>query len=200
MRCSHAVEDKRLLRASVLAARDGRSAEQRRRDERSIAGHVLAHYGAARVVTAYASVGSEPPTRRALEQLRIRGARVLLPVVDGGELAWGELGDWDHLRPGPHGLLQPPADAAAAEAAVSSDVTLVPALAVARDGTRLGRGGGYFDRWLAEVGHAGRLVVAVVYDDEVVEALPREPHDITVRAAVTPSGVVQLSRQEESGQ
>lgn len=177
----------------MLAARKRRSAEQRRRDERSIAEHVVAHYGAAHLVTAYASVGTEPPMRECLERLRDRGARVLLPIVDGDALSWGELGAWDDLRQGPHGVLQPPADAAAADAAAVADLVLVPALAVARDGTRLGRGGGYFDRWLAAVGPHDRLVVAVVYDDEVVDVLPREPHDVTVSAALTPSGVVRLS-------
>jgi 5-formyltetrahydrofolate cyclo-ligase len=194
MRCSHAVEDKRLLRASVLAAREGRSAEQRRRDERSIAGHAVAHYGAAAVVAAYASVGTEPPTREALERLQGCGARVVLPVVDGDTLAWGELRRWDELRRGPLGLLQPRADQDATAAARAADVVLVPALAVARDGTRLGRGGGFFDRWLAGTESDLRRVIAVVYDDEVLDVVPREAHDITVAAALTPSGVVQLDR------
>jgi len=66
----------------------------------------------------------------------------------------------------------------------------VPALAVDRSGHRLGRGGGFYDRWLPST--PGGSVLAVVFDEEVIEHVPREPHDRTVDAALTPSGVVPL--------
>ncbi len=67
---------------------------------------------------------------------------------------------------------------------------IVPALLVARDGTRLGRGGGSYDRALAR---ATGLTVALLHDGELVDALPAEPHDVAVQAAATPSlGVVRL--------
>jgi 5-formyltetrahydrofolate cyclo-ligase len=58
---------------------------------------------------------------------------------------------------------------------------------VARDGVRLGRGGGYYDRALRHV-RPGAALVAALFDDELVEALPAEPHDRRVTAVVTPSG------------
>jgi 5-formyltetrahydrofolate cyclo-ligase len=67
----------------------------------------------------------------------------------------------------------------------------VPALAVGRDGTRLGRGGGSYDRALARV-PAATPVVALLYEDELLETVPAEPHDRRVSAAVLPSGVVAL--------
>jgi 5-formyltetrahydrofolate cyclo-ligase len=67
---------------------------------------------------------------------------------------------------------------------------LVPALAVDRHGNRLGRGGGSYDRALAR---ATGLTVAVLYDGELVDLLPVEPHDVPVNAVVTPrSGLVRL--------
>ncbi len=71
--------------------------------------------------------------------------------------------------------------------AASSAVVAVPAVAVARNGVRLGRGGGYYDRALAHA-RAGATVVALVFDDELVDDLPAEPHDRRVTAVVTPSG------------
>ena len=68
---------------------------------------------------------------------------------------------------------------------------LVPSLAVDRDGHRLGRGGGYYDRVLATVPRARR--VAVVYDEEVVATVPHDPHDVDVAFALTPSGLVLLA-------
>jgi 5-formyltetrahydrofolate cyclo-ligase len=67
----------------------------------------------------------------------------------------------------------------------------VPALLVDRSGMRLGRGGGSFDRALGRVA-AGVPVVALVYDGEIVERVPREPHDRSVTAALTPRGLVPL--------
>ena len=62
-----------------------------------------------------------------------------------------------------------------------------PALAVDRHGHRLGRGGGYFDRALAAVPPS--MSVAVVYDDEVLDEVPTQPHDRDVGAALTPSAL-----------
>jgi 5-formyltetrahydrofolate cyclo-ligase len=76
-------------------------------------------------------------------------------------------------------------------------VVLVPALAVDRSGTRLGQGGGYYDRLLAELvagTDARPALVAVVHDDEVLPAgtIPRRSHDVPVEAALTESALVRL--------
>ena len=72
----------------------------------------------------------------------------------------------------------------------------VPGLAVDRSGHRLGQGGGYYDRTLASVpSHAdgGPLLVIVLFDDEVRDEVPYEPHDCRVDAALTPGGVVRFT-------
>jgi len=79
----------------------------------------------------------------------------------------------------------------AAAAIGSADAVLVPALAVANDGTRLGRGGGSYDRALARV-PVGTPVWVLLYDDEVGVSVPVEPHDRLVTGAATPSGIVRL--------
>ena len=66
-------------------------------------------------------------------------------------------------------------------------VVLVPALAVDRIGVRLGRGAGFYDRSVPLAAPGARLV-AVVRDDELVEQLPAEPHDVRMTHALTPSG------------
>ncbi len=61
---------------------------------------------------------------------------------------------------------------------------LVPGVAFAPDGTRLGRGGGYFDRFLATVTNRA-LFVGTCYDWQVVESLPRLPHDVGMSHVAT---------------
>jgi len=180
-----------LVRASVLRRRSLRTDADRAAAARTLLAHGVALASAGSAVAAYAAVGDEPPTRPLLEALVDRGVRVLLPVVtDGGGLGWGELVDWSGLLTSSMGLLEPIATPEAADAAGSAELLLIPALAVDRTGHRLGRGGGYFDRWLA-ARMSGRIV-AVVYDDEVLDEIPHEPHDIRVDAALTPAGVIAL--------
>lgn len=64
------------------------------------------------------------------------------------------------------------------------DAVLVPAAAVDRDGNRLGWGKGYYDRFLASI-DASTLVVAVVFDSDVVDDVPTESHDRSVDLIVT---------------
>ncbi|MGD9954969.1 MAG: 5-formyltetrahydrofolate cyclo-ligase [Candidatus Nanopelagicales bacterium] len=176
--------------ASALAVRVGSVPE--------VAGLVAAGGGA---VAAYASLGDEPGTGPLRALLALAGVRVLLPVIraDGG-LDWGW--DSDELVPREHRLAipEPVVDAslgpgAAGLLASGCAVVLVPALAVDRHGFRLGQGGGYYDRLLADVPrHAdgGPLLVAVVHDDEVLDAVPHEPHDRPVDAALTPTTYLPL--------
>jgi len=63
----------------------------------------------------------------------------------------------------------------------------VPALAVAADGTRLGRGGGSYDRALPRV-RGETAIVALLYSDEVRAELPSDAWDVPVTAYVTPDG------------
>jgi 5-formyltetrahydrofolate cyclo-ligase len=116
---------------------------------------------------------------------------VLLPVVppSGHELAWAV--DTGRLVPGRFGLLEPVGPRLAPTALGTAEVVVVPAVAVAGDGVRLGRGGGYYDRALAHA-RPDAVLVAVVHDDELVDALPAEAHDHRVGAVVTPSGGCQL--------
>src|SRR4051812_50194753 len=85
------------------------------------------------------------------------GARVLLPVTPdhGRELVWAV--DTGRLAPGRYGLLEPVGPRLGPTAIGTADVVVLPALAVARNGVRLGRGGGVFDRGVAHGRPGARL-------------------------------------------
>ena len=116
---------------------------------------------------------------------------MLLPLLlPDGDLDWA-VHDGG-LRPGPRGLLQPPGPPLGPGAVAACALVLVPALAVDRSGTRLGRGGGSYDRALAR---ATGLVVAALHRGELVDRLPADPHDRPVHGAVVPGeGLVPLRR------
>lgn len=156
------------------------------------------------LVAAYASLPGEPGTGPLRARLRELGHQVLLPVL----LPDLDL-DWVHDPPTPRDHarshagtdpLRPPGPRLGPDAVVRCDLVLVPALAVDLAGTRLGQGGGSYDRALARLPPPGRrhggvtgrpLVVAVVHDEELLTdvVLPREPHDVGVDGALTEAGV-----------
>ena len=93
----------------------------------------------------------------------------------------------------PRGLLEPCEPPRGPGAVAHADLVIVPALAVDRRGTRLGRGGGSFDRALARVG-PDVPVVALLHEGELLDRVPAEPHDRPVRMAALPSrGIMRLS-------
>jgi 5-formyltetrahydrofolate cyclo-ligase len=140
------------------------------------------------VVCCYVPVGSEPGSLELITSLADAGRRVLLPVVVGAApLDWAFYSGPDSLAPGPYGLLQPSGPALGAVAIGQADLVLVPALAVDRAGHRIGRGGGHYDRSLP-LARPGTPLVAVVRDDELVDALPHESHDVLMTAVLTPIG------------
>jgi 5-formyltetrahydrofolate cyclo-ligase len=147
-------------------------------------------------VAAYVSIGTEPDTRGLLFALWKRGTYVLLPrLLPDGDLDWASYEGPDSLVPGPRGLLEPTEPPRGVHAIASADIVLVPAVAVDRaSGLRLGRGGGSYDRALARVGPA-ILTTALLYDGELIDHVPAEPHDRHVRAAATPAeGLVRFGR------
>jgi 5-formyltetrahydrofolate cyclo-ligase len=186
------------MRERLLAARRSVSDVVRAQQAAALAGHVEALAVDGGTVCAYVPVGAEPGSRDMLDVLARRADRVLLPVArttDAGDavaLQWGE------YRPGElvaahFGLLEPAGPWLAATAVAEASVVLVPALAVDRTGARLGRGGGFYDRTLALRAASTRLI-AVVRDEELLDDVPHEPHDVPMTHALTPGqGLVALT-------
>ena len=120
------------------------------------------------------------------------GKSVLAPKVDwiSETMVPAEIASLDgHITVGRHGVLSPedgklwqPRDV---------DLLIVPALAIDRRGNRLGRGGGYYDRFLAQVGRPA-VVCAMVFCEQLLEDLPHLPHDMGVEMVVTDSEVLRF--------
>jgi 5-formyltetrahydrofolate cyclo-ligase len=182
-----AAAGKEALRSRVLARRAARPPAERAAAAAAVATALLQGLAGVRTFAAFVPDPDEPGHGRVPAVFTRLGARVLLPVVppQGRELAWAV--DTGRLAPGRFGLLEPVGPRLGPTAVGTAEVVVVPAVAVARDGVRLGRGGGYYDRALRHA-RPGAVLVAVVFDDELVDALPAEPHDHRVSAVVTPSG------------
>ena len=142
-----------------------------------------------RARTLHTYVGSLPgeiDTHALIGAARAQGKRVLVPVVAGRResLRHAEIDSPGELSRGPLGLLQPRSPRFVEPAA---DLVLVPGLLFDRRGGRIGRGGGYYDRFLA--GLAGGERIGLIYDELFVDRVPTEDHDVAVDAVATPSGL-----------
>jgi len=150
-------------------------------------GDLIADLGATSLAI-FLSTSSEPETREAIGALSSRGVQVFAPVSHaGGVMKWTPVDANTPERPGPGGMPEPDIDAGATSTSIRVDVVICPAAAVDDTGTRLGWGGGYYDRFLADL-PAETPVFALVFDNDVITDLPREAHDMPVTGVVTPSG------------
>ncbi len=137
---------------------------------------------AADAVMLFYGVGRELDTTPLISALLTGGKRVALPVclphrgMEARTITGGE-----RLSPNRFGIPEPDG-ACPAISREEIDVVLVPHLLCDRAGYRLGRGGGYYDRWLA--GYRG-LTVAICPVERLVDALPREPHDRPVQLVLS---------------
>ena len=134
----------------------------------------------------------EVDTHAILAQARRRGKTVALPVPEaGGQMYFARYDG--ALVPGRYGIPQPPRSAPVLQPQ-PGDLMLVPALAYDRAGRRLGRGGGYYDRFLARV---DCCTVGLIRAAFLLDALPAEWNDVPVSAVITEDGV--LRPQEKPG-
>jgi 5-formyltetrahydrofolate cyclo-ligase len=187
---------KAALRRKIRAGRGRMSDTERSAAGRSIRDALLSLPEAqmAGTIAAYISVGTEPDTRGLVYALWKRGSYILLPLLlPDDDLDWASYEGPASLAAGPHGLLEPTERGRGVSAVASADLVIVPALAVDRQGGRLGRGGGSYDRALARVGPAVPSL-ALAYDDELVDEVPAGRHDQRVAGVVRPSqGITWLS-------
>lgn len=147
-------------------------------------------------VAAYESLPDEPPTRRLIQALLEAGHEVIVPVVlDDYTLEWryaaeGASGDAATVRRLPRDA-PPPSGAGewlGVDALAECDLIVTPGLAVDRHGTRLGQGGGCYDRALRHRNPAAP-VVTLLHEGEASESdLPRDEHDVPVDGYVTTTG------------
>ncbi|WP_425415095.1 5-formyltetrahydrofolate cyclo-ligase [Rhodococcus phenolicus] len=179
---------KAVWRTSVLAARRDRTDAQRRVENDALTASARALAAPGSTVCAYVPVGSEPGSLSLLDALRHTGSRVLVPLTSPDSvLEWAEYTGEDDLVAAEFGLREPRGPVLAPATVAQAAVVLVPALAVDRRGVRLGRGAGFYDRTLHLADPSARLI-AVVRDDELVDELPEDPHDIRMTHALTPGG------------
>ncbi|MEA5011387.1 MAG: 5-formyltetrahydrofolate cyclo-ligase [Angelakisella sp.] len=179
------------LRKQCKAFRQGLSYMEKYLCENAIVKWVLAlpDYQQAQLVLLYLSTEEEIDTRVLVAHALLSGKKVAVPRCRPGSriIDFCFFDDYRQLVSGFYGIAEPPPDAAIlSQADLVGSFCIVPALAAAVNGQRLGYGGGYYDRFLADF--CGTTAV-LTYDECVFPQLPTEATDIAVKYIITPSGI-----------
>lgn len=146
----------------------------------------------ARTIMAYVSVRNEVDTWELMRSLLAEGKRVAVPLCapETLDLVPCQVEDLEEdLSAGIFGIPGPKEEKRKPVALGDLDVVLVPGVAFDLFGYRLGHGSGYYDRFLARLPKSVRKV-GLAYHWQMVEQLPREPHDIPVDLVVTEKEMV----------
>jgi len=183
---------KRALRGALRAQRKSVAQPLRRKAASAVARqlHRCAALRRARRVAIYLSMGSELMTGPLITALRARRIRLFAPAIVRGHLRFRPLVG-RQLKPHRLGMLQPRSGRALR--ASTLDVVILPLLAFDARGTRLGQGGGYYDRALSR--HRFRPYrLGLAYASQQRAVLPREPWDQSLHAVLTERGLHRFPR------
>jgi 5-formyltetrahydrofolate cyclo-ligase len=143
------------------------------------------------VVHCYLATKLEVQTAEIIQRAWEEGRRVVVPTLDPPGLS-----EWTPktvCAPGPLGVLQPVLSVRVAAEEV--DLWIVPGVAFCRDGSRLGRGGGFYDRLLART--RGRTV-GLAFQFQILASLAIDPWDRPVDQIVTECGVITRSAKQNA--
>lgn len=179
-------EKKQWLRRAVRNAENQLSLAYRTEADRTIAAHLLAipAYQAAKTVFCFVSTGLEIDTRPILTRTLADGKLLCVPLcVGAGIMELRQITDLNQLSPGAYGIPEPPGDSPQLSPV---DLAVLPCAACDRFGRRLGRGGGYYDRFLARYQGAALLLCR---EHLLQPEIPVEPWDIPVPWVLTEKGL-----------
>lgn len=185
-----AMEDKEVARLKQALRSTVKASRAAREYDPELAGNLNQHLAelclanGASKIACYLPFGEEPDTELFIDWALENEIDVLLPVANSdGTMNWVSFDG--NTKEGIFGFNEAVGEIVEP---TDIDIAIIPALAVDQQGMRLGRGKGFYDRALVQFSPLPP-VVAVVFDEEVLNSIPTETHDHPVDAAVTPSGI-----------
>jgi 5-formyltetrahydrofolate cyclo-ligase len=172
------------LRNTILALLKTKKEEELSEKSRSVKGALFRNqlFKQAKTVMFYVSLGNEVNTSEMIKEALRLGKRVVVPVCSGNRtIEPCEISHECGMRRGPYGILEPaqkqpvPLD--------EIDLVVVPGLAFDENGRRLGRGKGYYDRFLSLLPRDCRSI-GVAFDFQILPSVPVADHDVNVHTVI----------------
>jgi len=202
-------EDKKAFRKAMLLTRDAipyeiRTEADNARNERI---RNWETYQEAELLLFYVSYRSEADTVELIKEALGTGHKVAVPKVTGADMIFYRIMEFSQLVEGYKGILEP--DSERCEAVTETwraddertqsvkhhdlpkrSLLFVPGCAFDEAGGRMGYGGGFYDRFMEA--YPDILRVALAYEEQIVEEVPREVHDKLVNVIMTEKRMVQV--------
>ena len=138
-------------------------------------------FGKAECIALFAAMNDEVPTAVALDRWPQLGKRVVVPRVEGDIMRFYDYSP-EQMRTGAFGILEPEGDNECRPEEI--DLIIVPARAFTRAGERLGRGGGFYDKYMSKAEFRASKV-GIAFECQIFDSLPCDLHDIHVDHVVT---------------
>ena len=180
--------EKKALRATIRQLAGQLSPRYRASADLAIARRLLAlpEYRSAGTVFCFVGTGLEIDTRPILEQVLVDGKTLCLPLcVSPGIMELRAVRSLDQLAPGSYGIPAPP-ESSPVVSPDQTDLAVIPCVTCSREGRRLGRGGGYYDRFLASYRGAAVLLCR---ERLLRQEIPFGLHDYPVPWVLTEAGL-----------
>ncbi|MBM4145340.1 MAG: 5-formyltetrahydrofolate cyclo-ligase [Nitrospira sp.] len=156
--------------------------------------YTLSEFLDAKKILFYASFRSEVETHSMIKQTLKTGKNLILPRVykKGHRLLLYELKDMKELNAGFMGIPEPFVPDERIVSIDDIDLVIIPGAAFDYSGNRLGYGAGYYDSLLAE--RKKKIpVIAIAYEEQIVDSITPEEHDVKVDIIVTDKRVIRIS-------
>jgi 5-formyltetrahydrofolate cyclo-ligase len=186
---------KKAIRQKTLEKRNRIPQEVRSVKNRMIKEKIfsLPEFMSSHTVLFYASFRSEVETSRMIKESIGSGKRVLLPKVDreNRNLRLYEIKDVSELSPGYMGIPEPSLTNDRMMSPEDVDLVVIPGAGYDYSGNRVGYGAGYYDRLLSET-KKKFLVVAPAFEEQIVDMIPAEEHDVKVDIIVTDKRILRV--------
>lgn len=172
------MEEKKSIRQEVRRRIKSMSDEQKQHESATVFAAIEATptFCDAECVALFAAMWDEVPTTEVLERWREMGKRVVVPRVEGEVMRYYDYHP-DAMRVGAFGIVEPEGDAEVAAADI--DLMIVPARAFTMRGDRLGRGGGFYDKYMS-LPDFRAVKYGVAFGCQIFDSLPTDDHDIPV--------------------
>lgn len=181
-------EEKQALRKEMRQRIRQISPEERMRSSESICSRLceMEEYLSAKCVFCFVGTEREIDTRPFLADVLARGKRLCVPrCVGKGGMELICIESLDQLHPGAYGILEPD-QGAAMVSTETVDFAVIPCLACTYAGHRLGRGGGYYDRFLS---HYEKETILICQEAMICPRIPMEPHDRMIQRVLTEKNI-----------
>ena len=181
-------EEKQRLRQTMRKLERQLSEKYKCSSSLAICAHLLAmpEYQAAGTVFCFVGTAREVDTRPVLEHALRAGKRLCVPLCTApGIMELRQITSLDDLAPGAYGILEPRPECPVVNAD-EVDLSILPCLTCNHLGQRLGKGGGYYDRFLS---HYRGGTVLLCREKLIREEIPVEPHDYPIPWVLTEAGL-----------